>query len=58
VHILFVLLLGDPQVPPLVPVATFETREACTAYAPAEYKGFWWRCAPVPTRNDEGDELE
>jgi hypothetical protein len=56
VTLLFVLLLGDPQMP--IPTASFESREACSAYAATEYKGFWWRCAPVPSRADEGDELE
>jgi hypothetical protein len=59
VTLLFILFLGDPQAPPLIPTGvTFETREACSIYAASEYKGFWWRCTPVPARADEGDDLE
>jgi hypothetical protein len=41
------------------PTAIFETREACSTYATATYDmKIKWQCVPLPTRNDEGDELE
>jgi hypothetical protein len=53
--LVFVLLQGLQA----SPAAIFDTREACTAYAVAKLdEGVPWRCIPVPTRADEGDELE